>query len=212
LRGLLATSVVRGIIADFARTESGRTAVDRRRADARRGGELSGRRRLIGARGYWLARPAKARQSPRAALQLRLKQIAPGIRGRRCGIRGRRLRPARAVWNRYCSREQQACSTQHALTARRRLPRSRSAHHRRPRHPGNCQSEPPSRSCAGASGPVRQPRDDRHGPPRGVPMVNGGRTDMVNGWLIAPTRALRSRARRRECGQAAQPDVQPLRS
>ena len=153
LRGLLATPVVRGIIAGFARTESGRTAVDRRRTDARGGSELSGRRRLIAASGCWLAGAAKARQSLRAALQLRLEQIAPAIRGRRCGIRGRRLRPARAVRNCYCGREQQACCAQHALTARQRLPRSRSAHHRRPRHPGNCQSEPPSRSCAGASGP-----------------------------------------------------------
>ena len=62
LRGLLATSVVREIIAGFARTESGRTAVDRRRADARGGSELSGRRRLIAASGCWLAGAAKARQ------------------------------------------------------------------------------------------------------------------------------------------------------
>jgi hypothetical protein len=53
--------------------------------------------------------------------------------------------------------------------------------------------------------PERQPRKNRHGPPSGVPMVNGVRTDMVNARLRALSAPAPRARKTRACPHKSRP-------
>ena len=142
LRQFLAPRCVHGIEAGIARPETGRTAIDRRRAKAGGRGECAGGKRSIPRRRRGFPWLTKARRVRRVAVERGLQKITP---------RTSRLRQARHRRQPDRRGKRDAGGVRRGAPARQeRPPRTRAYRPRCPRHPGSCQSQPPSRNCAGA--------------------------------------------------------------